>query len=172
MIKCVSYLKIIVVSWGYGRRSVQPYQKFTLAQSWNAYCTTWRMEYAHIAGGTLCINRERGNLLKCKLRNCRMRSSSIHCRYRWLLLCKCCVSYCFVFVVVTAKIATKFEYPKIFLLFLIKIAGCRLKIAIRHPKISGLKIAIQYPKIAGLKIIARVCVCVCMRVGAYVLPFC
>ena len=114
------------------------------------------MESAHIAGGTLCINRERGNSLKCKLRNCRMRNSSIHCRCRWLLLCKCRVSYCFVFLLfVIAKIATISIFPKIILLSLIKIAGCSLKIAIRHPKISGLKIAVHSLKIAGLKIIAR-----------------
>ena len=69
-----------------------------------------------------------------------------------------------------AKIATKFEYPEIILLSLIKIAGCRLKIAIRHPKISGLKIAVHSLKIAGLKIIARVYACVYVRgcVGAWV----
>ena len=130
------------------------------------------MESAHIAGGTLCINRERGNSLKCKLRNCRMRNSSIHCRCRWLLLCKCRVSYCFVFLLfVIAKIATISIFPKIILLSLIKIAGCSLKIAIRHPKISvrylkisGLKIAVHSLKIAGLKIIARVCVYAWVRV--------
>ena len=133
------------------------------------------MESAHTAGGTLCIGRERGNSLKCRLRNCRMRNSSIHCRCRWLLLCKCRVSYCFVFVVTDAKIATIFEYPKIILLSLIKIAGCSLKIAIRHPKISGrylkisgLKIAGDSLKISGLKIIARVCVYVCAWVRGFV----
>ena len=56
---------------------------------------------------------------------------------------------------------------------MIKIAGCRLKIAIRHPKISGLKIPVHSLKIAGLKIaglkiIARVCVYVCVYVCAWV----
>ena len=121
------------------------------------------MESAHIAGGTLCINRERGNSLKCKLRNCRMRNSSIHCRCRWLLLCKCRVSYCFVFLLfVIAKIVTISVFPKIILLSLIKIAIQYLKITIRHPKISvrylkisGLKISVHSLKIACLKIIAR-----------------
>ena len=53
---------------------------------------------------------------------------------------------------------------------MIKIAIRHLKIAIRHPKISGLKISVHSLKIAGLKIIARVCVYVCAwvrgRVGA------
>ena len=57
-----------------------------------------------------------------------------------------------------AKIATIFLFPKIILLSLIKIAIQYLKIAVRHPKISGLKIAVHSLKIAGLKIIARVCV--------------
>ena len=126
------------------------------------------MESAHIAGGTLCINRERGNSLKCKLRNCRMRNSSIHCRCRWLLLCKCRVSYCFVvFVVMDAKIATIFLFPKIILLSLIKIAIRHPKISVRYLKISGLKISVHSLKIAGLKIIARVCVYVGMRVCVY-----
>lgn len=75
-----------------------------------------------------------------------------------------------VLLFVIAKIATKFYFPKIILLSLIKIAGCRLKIAIRHPKISGLKIAVHSLKIAGLKIIARVCVYMYARrgVGAWV----
>ena len=72
---------------------------------------------------------------------------------------------------VIAKIATISIFPKIILLSLIKIAGCSLKIAIRHPKIlvrylkiAGLKISVHSLKIAGLKIIARVCVYVRMWV--------
>ena len=64
---------------------------------------------------------------------------------------------------VIAKIATISIFPKILLLFLIKIVGCRLKISVRYLKISGLKIAVHSLKIAGLKIIARVCVYACMR---------
>ena len=43
-----------------------------------------------------------------------------------------------------------------------------LKISVRYLKISGLKSAVHSLKIARLKIIARVCVYVCARVGAYV----
>ena len=81
------------------------------------------------------------------------------------------------FVVVDAKIATIFEYPKIILLSLIKIsvqylkiAMLYLKISVRYLKISGLKISVDSLKIAGLKIIARVCVYVRGCVGA--LQFC
>ena len=66
-----------------------------------------------------------------------------------------CVSYCFVFVVMDAKIATIFEYPNKFLLLSKNLCSGSLKIAIRHPKISGLKISVHSLKIAGLKIIAR-----------------
>ena len=90
-----------------------------------------------------------------------MRNISIHCRYRWLLLCKCCVSYCFVFVVSDCKDSDYFHISKNYFTFLIKIYVRSLKIAVSHPKISGLKIAGYSLKIAGLKIIARVCVCVC-----------
>ena len=81
---------------------------------------------------------------------------------------KKCVSYCFVFVVTDAKIATIFEYPNKFLLLSKNLCSGSLKIAIQHPKISVrylkisvLKIAVHSLKIAGLKIIARVCVYVC-----------
>lgn len=97
-----------------------------------------------------------------------MRSSSIHCRYRWLLLCKCCVSYCFCFCCYGCKDSDYFHISKNYFTFFVKIAGCRLKIAIQHPKISGLKISVDSLKIAGLKIIARVCVCVCAWVRGWV----
>ena len=78
------------------------------------------------------------------------------------------LTYCFVFVVVDAKIATIFEYPNKFLLLSKNLCSGSLKIAIRHPKISGLKIAVHSLKIAGLKIIARVCVYVRMWVRMWV----
>ena len=85
------------------------------------------------------------------------------------------LTYCFVFVVMDAKIATIFEYPNKFLLLSKNLCSGSLKIAIGHPKISvrylkisGLKISVHSLKIAGLKIIARVCVYVCARVCAYV----
>ena len=58
-----------------------------------------------------------------------------------------------------AKVATISIFPKIILLSLIKIA-------IRHPKISGLKISVDSLKISGLKIIARMWVRMCARVCA------
>ena len=87
---------------------------------------------------------------------------------------KKCVSYCFVFVVTDAKIATIFEYPNKFLLLSKNLCSGSLKIAIQHPKISVrylkisvLKISVDSLKIAGLKIIARVCVCACMYVRSH-----
>ena len=38
-----------------------------------------------------------------------------------------------------------------------------LKISVRNLKISGLKISVDSLKIAGLKIIARMCICVYVR---------
>ena len=88
------------------------------------------------------------------------------------------LTYRFVFLLfVIAKIATIFEYPNKFLLLSKNLCSGSLKIAIRHPKISGLKISVDSLKIAGLKIIARVCVYARMWVRMWVRicvrsPFC